>query len=249
MALLAASCTGSDSDEGLTGTRATVAPTTVVPAAPTTTIAASPRTVVTISPELGPGEARIGGTVTGPEGPVPEATVRVERLVGDDAAAATTVTSGPDGGWAVESVNGGRYRLRAWRAPDMAQIEPVVVFVAIGEFPPVDLAMLRYAGDGNAVAQVTPSPPVVGQPATVVVSVSDGGVDNEGILHAQPRQGVSVTLGVSPNVALAPPPNAVTDLEGNAPFRITCVQPGPIVAMATVDTAPQSLALPACTPA
>lgn len=244
-AALAVACSGgSDPDPGLSG--APAAPSTTVEVAPTTTIAASPRTLVTLPSELAPGEARVGGTVTGPDGPVPDATVRVERLVDDEAAASTTVQSGPDGRWGVEGVNGGRYRLRAWKAPDLAQLTPAVVFVSVGESPPVDLPVLRYPGDGNVVAQVSPEQPMLGQPAIVVVSVSNGGVDTEGILRAQVRQAVPVGLGVSANVAIISSPVAVTDGNGNAGFQIVCNQPGPIVAVTIVDAVQRPVSLPAC---
>lgn len=247
-AAFAAGCTDSGSRSGLRGAPATVS--TTVPVGPTTTVAASPRTVVTISSELGPGEARIGGTVTGPEGPIPGAMVRVERLVGDDAAptaaATTTVESGADGRWGVESVNGGRYRLRAWRPPDLAQVTAVVAFVTIGESPPVDLVMTRHSAEGRATTAVSPDPPVVGQPAIVVVSVASGGVDSEGVVRTQARQGVSVTLGVSPNVGVTTPTIADTDAAGNAGFGIVCTQPGPIVALVTVASVGQPAALPPC---
>ena len=238
----AASCSDSKAPPAPT---TTVAPTTIAEQ-PTTTVAPSPRTVVTISPELGPGEARIGGTVTGPEGPVPGATVKVERLVDEVAAAETTVESGPDGRWGVESVNGGRYRLRAWRAPDLAQVTATVLFVTVGESPPVDLPMQRFASDARPAAAVAPDPPVVGQSAIVVVTVASGGVDNEGVVHSQPRQGVPVAFAVSPNVGITTTTLVETDASGNAAFQIVCREPGPIGAMVTVASLQTQVGLPPC---
>jgi len=247
VALVAATaCTGSSHRAGVTpATVTTEAPTTVLEA-PTTTIAASPRTIATLPSALGPGPAHVGGAVLGPEGPVAGALVRVERLVDDAAVAATTVQTGADGRWAVDSVNGGRYRLRAWRAPDLAQLTPVVVFVAVDDAKPVDLPVLRYPGDGNAVARVVPDPPKVGQAAIVVVGLSNGGVDGEGVLHAQPRPGVPVGLGLSANVAITTADPVVTDSSGAAGFQIVCNQAGPIAAVVTVATTQQAVPLPAC---
>ena len=239
----AASC--SDSSKAPPAPTTTAAPATVAER-PTTTVAPSPRTVVTISSELGPGEARVGGTVTGPEGPVPGATVKVERLVDDVAAAETTVESGPDGRWGVESVNGGRYRLRAWRAPDLAQVTAAVVFVTVGESPPVDLPVQRFASDAQPAVAVAPDPPAVGQPAIVVVTVASGGVDNEGVVHSQPRQGVPVAFAVSPNVGITTPTLVATDASGNAAFQIVCREPGPIGAMATVASFQTQVPLSPC---
>jgi len=210
-------------------------------------VAASPRTLVTLPSELGPGPANVAGTVTGPEGLIPGATVRVERLLDDTAVAATTVQSGADGRWAVDSVNGGRYRLRAWRTPDLAQLTPVVAFVTVEDNKPIDLPVMRYASDGKAVANVVPNPPVVGKPALLVVSTASGKVDSEGVLQAGARPGLPLTLAVSTNVTITTPTTIGTDENGNAGFQIVCNQPGPIVAGALVGVPPpQVLQVPAC---
>ncbi len=243
--LLASACTKGGSRAVPRATVTTVSPTTVP--APTTTVAASPRTTVTLPSELGPGPAHVAGTVSGPEGVVGGATVRVERLVDDTAVAATTVQTGVDGHWAVDSVNGGRYRLRAWKPPDLAQLTPAVVFVAVDDAKPIDLPMLRYPANADAVASVVPNPPVVGQPAIAVVGIANGGVDAEGILHTQGRPGVAVTLGVSTNVTITTLNPNSTDGNGNAGFQIVCNQVGPITGVVTVGTAAQQpIQLPAC---
>jgi len=248
--VVASACTGGSSParvEKAETTTTAAAPTTVP--APTTTVAASPRTLVTLPSELGPGPAHVAGTVTGPEGVVPGATVRVERLLDDTAVAATTVQAGADGRWAVDSVNGGRYRLRAWRPPDLAQVTPVVAFVTVDDSKPVDLPVLRYAGGANAVANVVPSPPVVGKPAVLVVTAASGDVDSEGVVHAGARPGVPVTLVVSANVVITTANPQATDGSGNAGFGILCNQPGPIIATVTVGTTPQPVQVPACSTA
>ncbi len=246
--VVASACTGGSSPARVEKAATTTAAPTTVPA-PTTTVAASPRTLVTLPSELGPGPAHVAGTVTGPEGVVPGATVRVERLLDDTAVAATTVQAGADGRWAVDSVNGGRYRLRAWRPPDLAQVTPVVAFVTVDDSKPVDLPVLRYAGGANAVANVVPSPPVVGKPAVLVVTAASGDVDSEGVVHAGARPGVPVTLVVSANVVITTANPQATDGSGNAGFGILCNQPGPIIATVTVGTTPQPVQVPACSTA
>ncbi len=244
--VVVSSCTSSGSTSGVEKAAPTTEAPTTVPA-PTSTVAATPRTLATLPSELGPGPAHVAGTVTGPEGVIPGASVRVERLLDDTAVAATTVQSGADGHWAVDSVNGGRYRLRAWRTPDLAQLTPVVVFVAVDENKPIDLPVLRYAGDGKAVATLVPNPPVVGQAASLVVSAASGDVDSEGVLHSTPRPGLTVSLTLSPNVTITTPNPASTDETGVAGFQIMCNQPGPVTAMAVVGSLPQQpLQVPAC---
>ncbi|MGI9032758.1 MAG: carboxypeptidase-like regulatory domain-containing protein [Acidimicrobiales bacterium] len=253
VALVISACTGgSGSGSKAAPPTSSVAtepvPTTAAPApAPTTTIttlAGHPRLVTTVSGALGPGTARLAGSVVGPGGAVPGASVRVERLAGT-ATAATTVQTGPDGRWALDSVNGGRYRLRAWRAPDMAQLSPTLVFVVATQPEMVDLTVARF-GDGSPVATVTPNPPVVGQPASLVVMVGGGSVDADGILHSQPRPGVTVQLVVIAGLALSSPDTVATDASGNAGFTVTCTQPGPPSVAVNLDGARRPLDLPPC---
>jgi Carboxypeptidase regulatory-like domain len=241
----------SSKDEGAPATSAptlpppTEAPVTTVPG--TTTLASvpgNPRPVTTLSSAIGPGTATVGGTVSGPEGPVAGATVRVERLVGDDVAA-TTVTSDAGGQWTVSSVNGGRYRLRAWRPPDLAMLRPTLVFVEATANMSVALGMARY-GEGNAVAAFNPGPPTADKPSTLVVTVSNGGIDAEGVLHASPRPGVTVQLQVTAGLTLESPDTTVTDGSGNASFTVRCAPPGPPAVTAAVDGARRPLDVGPC---
>src|SRR5690606_1191562 len=77
------------------------------------------------------GTARLVGTVTGPDGPVAGATVRIERLVAGREVR-TDVTTASDGRFALDGVPGGRYRVRAFLPPDLAQTAPELRFVADG---------------------------------------------------------------------------------------------------------------------
>jgi hypothetical protein len=250
---VAAACSGSGARSApATSTVAAPEPTSVAAPAPTepttapTTVAGHPRPVTTVAGGLGPGGARLAGTVVGPGGPVPGASVRVERLAGTGVAS-TTVQSGPGGQWGIEAVNGGRYRLRAWRVPDLDQLTPTLVFVVATETKVVDLAVTRY-GDGTPVASVTPDPPVLNQLATLTVTVAGGTVDAEGVLHSQPRQGVAVQLVLTGGLVLSSPGGVATDPSGNAGFSVTCVQPGPPSLSAVVDGVPHPLAVTPCAP-
>ncbi len=81
---------------------------------------------------VGPGGASLNGTVTGPEGALTNATVHVERLVGA-ASGAMDVTTRPDGTWTLPMILGGRYRVRAWRTPDLALTKPEVFYLQSSE--------------------------------------------------------------------------------------------------------------------
>lgn len=250
LVLAATACTGSGSGAAkATSTTVTVPltePTTApAPTTTPTTLPGNPRTVTTQSPALGPGPARLAGTVAGPDGgAVAGATVLVERLVGD-AVAKVAVQTGVGGQWAVESVNGGRYRIRAWRPPDLAALVPTLVFVVASQPKAVNLVVNRY-GAGGAIGTVNPNPPVANQPATLVVTISDGGIDADGVLHAQPRPGIPVELEPGPGLVLSSPAVAATDANGNAGFNVACTQVGPLSAIAGVGGGRHALALPNC---
>ena len=248
--LVVAGCGGSG-DEATPETTLAPAPppteattTTTPPTTTLVTVPGNPRPVTTLSSALGPGSATVGGTVSGPEGPVVGATVRVERLVGD-AVAATTVTTGPGGQWAVPSVNCGRYRVRAWRPPDLAVLRPTLVFVEASENRAVNLAMARY-GEGNAVAEFAPEPPTADKPATLVVTVSNGAIDGEGVLHASPRQGETVQLAVTAGLLLESPDTTLTDGSGKASFTVRCAPPEPPAAAVVVGGTRKPLEVPPC---
>src|SRR5207248_2824996 len=103
-----------------------------------------------------------------------------ERLVGDGVGSADIISQA-DGTWAAPNVLGGRYRVRAWRAPDLALTTPQLLFVGSTETKALSLRVDRYTGTGVQAA-IAPSPPVVGEPANLVVSVTTRSVDDKGVV-------------------------------------------------------------------
>ncbi|MDP9005649.1 MAG: hypothetical protein M3N15_01875 [Actinomycetota bacterium] len=188
-------------------------------------------TTTTAAVVVGPGAAVVAGRVDGPDGPVEGATVRLERLVGD-AAATLDVGTGPDGTWRATGVLGGRYRVRAWRRPDLASVEPQLVFVA--GTGTVELA-LRAERFGTAVEfAVAPNPPVVGEATNVLVRVAERTVDADGAVRARPRPGVGVSLAAGSGWAPQSPLTGATDEAGTITFTLVCRLPGPQGLLATV---------------
>lgn len=207
-------------------------------------VAAGRTTTTTVV--MGPGEATVRGRVVGPDGaPIIGANVRVERLVGDVSARADLL-SGEDGAWSLPNVLGGGYRIRAWRSPDLAMVTPAFVFVGYKETAPVEQKVERFVGT-HAVPAIAPSPPVVGQPATVAVQVTTRSVDPEGVVHGTPSAGVPVELagaGWSFVTAAA----TVTDPGGQARWEVVCRQAGTNPLRLVVNgTEPFEIALPGCT--
>ncbi len=138
------------------------------------------------------GHATISGTVRGPSGPVGGATVRLERLVAGHEIRTDALTA-PDGSFAVTGVPGGRYRVRAFLAPRLAQVVPDVRFLEDGKEHVFDLVV--EAQSGLLVrADVAPDPPLLGQAVNLVAVVTDRTVDADGIVRAEPVRGISVEL-------------------------------------------------------
>lgn len=251
LVLLAAACRGSASDSAGRSTTTVSPPSTPAPATtaaePTTVVTAPPvpRTTTTLTSALGPGNATLTGVVTGPEGPVPGATLQVERLLGDDVDG-VRLHADAAGRWSVRAINGGRYRLRAWRPPDLAALQPFLLFLRADETAEVTLAVERHGPD-RVVGTFSPNPPVRDQPATLVVTVALGQVDGEGVLRVSPRPGVPTQVVVTSGLALESPDATLTDGAGNAAFAVRCTGSGaPPAVTAVIAGASRALPLPPC---
>lgn len=201
------------------------------------------KTTTTIA--LQPGPASLKGTVVGPEGPVGGAAVRVERLVGDGVATVVLPTQ-PDGTWALPNVLGGRYRVRAWREPDLALTTPTIFFLEGSQTKELQLKLDRFAGL-HAGAAIAPSPPVVGQPANLVVLVTNRSVDSEGVVRAVPVGNVRTELFGGGRWQLDTPAVTATDGSGQAQWQLRCRESGQQPLSVLVgDRESFPLNLPAC---
>lgn len=201
------------------------------------------RTVKTVP--IGPGRATLSGTIIGPDGPVPEADILIERVV-NDGVGTMAIKAAPDGTWSLPTVLGGRYRIRAWRSPDLALVKPSVTFVDANETRTFDLRLTRYGGVAVKAA-IAPNPPPVDESATLVVLVTTRTVDDRGIVRATPVPGVSVELVGSGAWRVESTNPASSDGRGNATWTVRCRTEGRQALAVTVgdgDTYP--LALPDC---
>jgi hypothetical protein len=200
------------------------------------------RTTTTIV--LGPGPAGLKGTVAGPDGLIPGATVRLERLVGDAVASADVFTA-PDGTWAAPGVLGGRYRLRAWRVPDLALTKPVVFFLGADEQRAVDLLATRYSGTAVS-GSIAPSPPLVDEPANLVVRVAQQSVEGDGVVRAAPISGVQVELVGSGDWRVDTENPSFTDFQGDVQWQVRCRSSGQQPLGVIVNGEAFPLTLPEC---
>jgi hypothetical protein len=185
---------------------------------------------------LGPGFATLSGIALGPEGPVGGATVHIDRLVGD-AVGSVDVAAQADGTWNLPAILGGRYRVRAWRSPDMDMTAPQIFFLGGTDNRSLTLQLQQF-GAANVASAVSPNPPVVGDPANVLVQVTAQTVDTTGVVHATPVVSGSVLLNGGAAVTISNPNPAVTTASGLVIWQVTCQQPGPPSLTVTVNNNP-----------
>lgn len=183
-----------------------------VPGATTTTV------------PVGPGEATLQGIVMGPDGIVPGATVLVERLVGDGVGG-VAVAAGPDGRWSAPLILGGRYRVRAWRAPDLALTTPASFFLESKESREIEVKVQPYSGV-VVTSAIAPSPPVVDETVRLVVRTYTRSVDEQGIVRNEPLPSVEVELTGSGQWEVETPNPAVADATGRVDWLVRCVSLG-----------------------
>lgn len=173
---------------------------------------------------LGPGEATLQGIVRTAEGLVPEATVLVERLVGSGVAS-MAVATGPDGKWMVPTVFGGRYRVRAWRSPDLALTDPEIFFLEAKETKDLSLEMKNQSGIA-VTAAVAPSPPPVGETVRLAVRIFTRSVDESGFVRNQGLSNLEAQLTGSSTWQVESTNPTTADSNGEAQWLVRCTRGG-----------------------
>lgn len=247
--VMAAACTDDGDDQPAPTTEPTT-PTTVVDRSGIVLAGVPGETTTTIVEQ---GTAVITGGVQGPGGLIPGATVRIERLVAGREIR-TDVVTGADGRYRLEGVPGGRYRLRAFMAPSLVQLEPEIRFLADGEEHALDLHVEQQGGLVVR-ADVAPDTPIVGEAVNLVAMVGTRTVSADGVVTTAPVSGVTVELEglgrwalrssrpASPSTTTTRPlagsttttttaparattASARTDGSGLARFELVCTAPG-----------------------
>jgi hypothetical protein len=120
---------------------------------------------------------------------------------------------------------GGRYRVRAFRAPDLALTKPVVFFLGGTEAKVLDLQLSSYTGL-VANASIAPDPPVVDESANLVVRISQQSVDQTGVVRGVGVVGAQVELQGSGDWRVDSANPVATDSEGDAYWVLRCRQSG-----------------------
>jgi hypothetical protein len=227
-------------------TASTLLPTTTVaPDLSGATLAPVPGQSTTTLAITG-GQAALSGSVDTPTGAVSGADVHIERITSTGTATADAIT-GIDGSWSMTGLLGGRYRVRAWRAPDLDLTTPTIFFLGGSEARVLPLHLASFAGTQLSAA-VNPAP-VAEVPFNIAVVVSAGAVDTNGLARANPVQFAKVQLNATSDMTLLSANPGYTDATGRVEWAAVCHTPGPLgVSVVVSDTNTLALNLPPCNP-
>lgn len=179
---------------------------------------------ITTTIPLTPGRATIKGVVAAPDGLVPGATVHFERLV-DEGLTAFDLPTAADGTFTLPNIKGGRWRVRAYRPPDLALVKPELFFLEEAETKTLTLRLERYQGV-NVASALAPEPAVTDEPANLLVQVTLQSVDAKGIVRAVPVPGVRVELFGQGDWRIEGNASQLTDSAGRALWRVRCQSQG-----------------------
>jgi len=147
-----------------------------------------------------------------------------------------TKPTGPQG------ILGGRYRVRAWRSPDLALTTPQILFVEAKQNKTLGIQLSRYTGIA-ASAVTAPDPPVLNGVTNVTAVVTTVSVDGDGIVRAVPLPGATVSLTVGSGWLFSGGGPTSTNGQGRATFQIRCQALGPSPVELTVNSS-QTFTLP-----
>lgn len=188
------------------------------------------------------GDASLSGTLTGPGGPVPRGRVRLERFVGD-ASGVLDVATNEQGRWNAKGIQGGRYRVRGWRMPDLAMSSSTVLFLGAEEDRTVELAADAQGGVDVQAALLTPTP-TIGTFVTVTALVTRHQVDRDGVVQGIPLVGTVATVtGTGWDI---PSPQASVDGEGSVRWTVSCEVPRPADLLVSAGEGVARVEVPAC---
>ena len=128
---------------------------------------------------------------------------------------------------------GGRYRVRAWRTPDLALTTPQIVFVESKQNKQLTLQLSRYTG-ASVSSVVSPDPPVVDTLTSVTAVVTTLATDGDGVVRSAPLSGATVSLSVGSGWEFSGGPS-FTNGQGRASFQLRCLSVGPSPVEITVN--------------
>lgn len=195
---------------------------------------------------LGGGKAVILGRVLDADGnPVAGALVRATYYGDPTKPEVIEALSLEDGTYRFDQVLGGRWRIRAWKAPELATLEDNVFFLGYTEQRQTDLKV-KAATDIVVTSSMAPNPPFIGSPVELAVLVLSQTVDEEGVVHRSPVGGAAVTLDIRGKWSLVGDATQATDYNGRTAWQLTCTEVGQQPITAVVGAREWPLNVPAC---
>lgn len=166
------------------------------------------------------GKASVEGQVVGPgNAPIPGATVRIERFVGEQVVTVDVATNAT-GNFAINQLLGGRYRIRAWRAPTFAQLSSEVTFLAEGDHRSVRLT-LDAPNDIDISAARSAATVILGQGGQVSMRILTSVVNGNGQVDKAGRAN-DLVVATGAGVFAGQGGQTNSDAQGNATFNFTC---------------------------
>jgi len=153
--------------------------------------------------------------------------------------------SAEDGTYRFDQVLGGRWRIRAWKAPEMATLEDNVFWLGYTEQRGMDLKV-KAATDIVVTSSMAPNPPFTGTPVELAVLVLTQSVDQEGIVHRSPVGGAAVTLDIRGKWSLVGEATQATEFNGRTAWQLTCNEVGGQAIIAFVAGREWPLNVPPC---
>ena len=189
------------------------------------------------------GKATLSGIVTA-EGKRAGGRVRIERLVGDKVGV-LDLDVGGDGAFKVEHALGGRYRIRAWSAPDFSAVPSVTVFLPAKGDLDIEVPMQKFEGFRLQAALDT-GLPHVGETVKVKALLTTQSVDGSGYVVGEGAKDGVITLTAAPGYRVTSANPTKTGADGWATWTVVCQSAG--IHDVTVEYLEQStiVSLPAC---
>lgn len=176
-------------------------------------------------PSMGGGRARVDGVVTGPEGPVAGAVVRIQRHTFEGVVEEEVVTDAA-GAWSVRGLRGGRYSVRAFVPNSLTSGTPSLFFLEDADKGALNLELVA-APTGRDAEVVGPTHIVPAEPAVVSITLGRWIVDAEGRLVRLPASAVELNATGFAPVTVLSERRVTTDSGGAVSFVVECAEEGP----------------------
>lgn len=178
-------------------------------------------TTVDRNPAVQGGSASISGVVKVGGSPAGGAVVHLERFV-DSRSQSLDVRADDQGRYTAANIQGGRYRVRAYRSPDAFSEKSEVFFLGGTDRRNLDLNLTSTGGRTAVNWGISPNPPILGRSANVVVSVTQSAVGSDGVARPSGIPNIVLRLDSDGGRPITSSNVAITDSSGRASWTLRC---------------------------